>query len=515
MTPTDAYDQLFYDSLCLPRTHPDHLAAIGRIMGLAAPLPSRCRVLELGCADGGNLIPMAARLPLAECVGVDLSAAQVEAGQEFIDRLGLKNIELWAADVADLTPESLGQFDYVIAHGLYSWVPEPVRAAILPLIRGCLSPGGIGFVSFNILPGWRMRGMLRDILLDAARNRTDPKARIEAAKAALRRLEQGLTGLDGSAANYLRAEMDNLRELPDSYLLYEYLSEHNSAMLFRDFLDRCTAAGLRYLSDAEPARNFPSTYGDGVDAALADIQDGAEMEQWLDFLANRNFREALLIRDDADCDEQIDLGRFAELCFSADLLPAATSQPEPHFIRPDGGDQLTLRHPLTRYLLDELARHYPDAVPLVAVLPKALARFNPANSRLEGANAEAFEAAIAELFGLFARGQLRAMPEPRAARQTIPECPRASDLARAQAQLGKAHMGATQLATIDHGNLGLDAQARHVVRLLDGSRAFPALVVALLGAAPDLERPKAEHQVRHVVGLCRRYGLLAAGCSDA
>src|SRR5262245_28858455 len=120
-----AYDDVPYPSLPSRRTHPAHLAAIGRLRGLAPPPVRRCRVLELGCAAGGNLLPMAADLPDSTFVGVDVSARQVEAGQRALGQLGLTNIELRRLNLLEAGDE-LGTFDYILCHGVYSWVPRPV-----------------------------------------------------------------------------------------------------------------------------------------------------------------------------------------------------------------------------------------------------------------------------------------------------------------------------------------------------------------------------------------------------
>ena len=69
----DSYDELPYRSVPHLDSHPTHLAVVGRLLGLPAPDPYRCRVLELGCAGGGNLIPIAWYLPGTECVGVERS----------------------------------------------------------------------------------------------------------------------------------------------------------------------------------------------------------------------------------------------------------------------------------------------------------------------------------------------------------------------------------------------------------------------------------------------------------
>ena len=122
MTPTTTYDEIPYESSPFPETHPLVTSAVSLLFGLRAPEPESCRILELGCACGGNLIPMALSLPEARCVGLDLSTRQIADGQAIVDRLGISNIELRAASILDVTAE-WGLFDYIICHGVYSWDP--------------------------------------------------------------------------------------------------------------------------------------------------------------------------------------------------------------------------------------------------------------------------------------------------------------------------------------------------------------------------------------------------------
>src|SRR5262245_10234755 len=124
--PGNTYDEMPYDSYPYIQTHPSRLAVIATLFGMNPPAVEKCRVLELGCASGGNLIPMAEMLPASEFVGVDLSGRQIADGQRIVDALGLSNITLRHASILDVD-ESYGPFDYVICHGVFSWVPDQVR----------------------------------------------------------------------------------------------------------------------------------------------------------------------------------------------------------------------------------------------------------------------------------------------------------------------------------------------------------------------------------------------------
>ncbi len=516
----DPYDALFYESLCLPETHPNRLAVLGRLMGLAAADPRTCRVLELGCATGGNLIPMAYRLPRARFLGVDLSGAQIAAGTRVIESLGLKNIDLRHADIRDLD-EDAGEFDYIIAHGVYSWVPADVRRRLLWLARRLLAPNGVVYISFNTLPGWRMRGMLRDLLLDACREQSDPGLRLAAAQAALRRLEAALRGLPGLSAQYLRTEIDGLRDKPPSYLYFEYLAEHNEAFLFRDFAAAAESHGLRYLCDADLQTLFPASYGEAVETALADIEDGLDLEQWLDFTIGRNFRQSLLFRDDATADETISLDRFAGLSFSADLVPpdrlALGRAGRAAFMRPTG-DAIEVSHPLTKAVTARLARRYPDALSLAELLPEAQRHVQEAGG---GQFAGEIDSLLSELFGLFARGALGAHVHPRVTGRERPARPRATKLALAQVGQGRR-----QVASLDHGNLEVDASAARLIGLLDGTRSVEELVERMKESSMDegigpgrfarngrhghgeTASQPFERVARNWIELFRRYGVL-------
>ena len=151
-----AYDEVPYPSYPLPQSHPDHLATLATLLGLSPPTTERCRVLELGCASGGNLIPMALTSPDSRFVGIDLSREQIAEGQKTVEALGLTNIELRHLSILDVD-DSFGPFDYIVCHGVYSWVPENVQDRILAICARNLVPEGIGYVSYNTYPGWHMQ----------------------------------------------------------------------------------------------------------------------------------------------------------------------------------------------------------------------------------------------------------------------------------------------------------------------------------------------------------------------
>jgi len=256
--PATSYDEVPYSDNCFSLTHPDHLAVMASLYGLSTPPVERCRVLELGCALGGNLIPMALGLPGAYFVGIDLSASQIAFARETAEALGLRNIDLRVMSITDVGPE-LGPFDYIVCHGVYSWVPPAVQDKILALCKDLLSPNGVSYVSFNTYPGWHARGLVREMMSYHVRRRAEARDRVQGARQFLDELSHTVIDRDSSFARILRTEAEYLRRSGDQYLYHEHLEETNQPCYYHEFADRAAAKGLRYFSEARDnqAENLP------------------------------------------------------------------------------------------------------------------------------------------------------------------------------------------------------------------------------------------------------------------
>jgi SAM-dependent methyltransferase len=156
-----AYDKVLYPATVFPQTHPSRLATVAFLRGVQPAPVNRCRVLELGCGLGANVIGMAFQLPESEFIGLDLARRPVASGQAFVAELGLRNISLHSMDLCRASAEEFGRFDFIIAHGVYSWVPQPVRERILAICREMLNPQGVAYISYNAFPGNHLRDLVR------------------------------------------------------------------------------------------------------------------------------------------------------------------------------------------------------------------------------------------------------------------------------------------------------------------------------------------------------------------
>jgi methyltransferase-like protein/SAM-dependent methyltransferase len=290
------YDATPYTSNSFPQSAPGQLAAIAHLFGLETADVSTSRVLELGCAAGGNVIPFAAAHPRAKVVGVDLSPVQIDQGRARVEALGIENLELLVGDIARMDFAALGQFDFVIAHGVYSWVPPEVQEALLSAIRTLLAPDGVAYVSYNVYPGWKSKEVLRDAMLLASGASATPNEKAREARGMIDFLEEVATA-DSVLARVVAVSREHALGFADSYLLHDELAAFNAPCYFYEMVGRAGAHGLAYLAEAHPETMFPGNFGPKVAEYLTAKCGGVQVliEQYLDFVLNRMFRESLLV----------------------------------------------------------------------------------------------------------------------------------------------------------------------------------------------------------------------------
>ena len=465
------YDLLPYQSKPFAQSQPARLGAMAKLFGLeAAPLAS-ARVLELGCAAGGNIIPLAMRYPQAQFVGVDLSRTQVAAGRARIAGLGLKNIEIQCKSFTELGGET-GLFDYIICHGVYSWVPAQVRDAILRISHERLSPVGVAYISYNVLPGWRMLQNLRDAFLLEVPDHNDSLARVAQARALLEFMKDHSPD-QGAYGQMLRTWAERLKHLPDDYIAHEFLEETNEPCTVREFARAAGRHGLGFLGECDIASMILDNFKPETAAKVREMSknDLVESEQYLDLLTGRTFRQTLLVST----------GRMAKI--NRALSPQAIETL--HFI--GGGDLKIERDGDGGSISDGAGRKLTSPSGMVMDgLARFVARF-PASSSLDdlggalSAQARAAggrEQVCEAMYKLAIAGMVTLSSEPVAVAATPGERPLAIALARADAA-----SGADMTTNHRHEAIGIDPAAKAVLPALDGTRGAAALAALLAAEA--------------------------------
>jgi len=463
------YDEIPYISNPYPQSHPERLAAIARLLGLAPPSIDRCRVLELGCAAGNNLIPMAEAYPESSFLGIDLSERQIAVGKSSVNVLKLTNLELRHANIMQVSAD-YGKFDYIIVHGIYSWVPREVQDQILAICQQNLTASGVAYVSYNTLPGWRMRGMIRDMMLYHVQRFNDPQQKLQQARALLEFLVKSVPGGNNPYGLFLKSELEQLSRQTNNYLFHDHLEENNHPLYFHEFVSRAASKGLRYLGDSDLRTMATRDLHPDAQKLLATSLSQIESEQYMDFLRNRMFRMSLLVHADKRHSLQIDNSIIRDFHLASQLRPRdsitdlGSTQPV-EFVSDTGGNA-TVPMPLVKAALLVLAEAWPRRLPFSDLLQKASVRLGaqvPTDAAELARLTDAFGAALLLLYTGLPFGALELALGPLNVAAQAGEKPRAPAAARLQAATGV-------VTNCRHRMVQLDAFQREVLMLLDGTR---------------------------------------------
>src|SRR5688572_17607065 len=361
-----AYDETRYPSYTHAQTHPDQLAVKATLFGMTPAAVEKCRVLELGCGDGTNLASMALGLPESQFVGIDLAANPIQQGQEMARALELKNLALNTGSVLDIGAD-FGMFDYIIAHGLYSWVPAEVRTKILAICKTNLAPQGVAYVSYNANPGGHFKSMIREMMLFHTKSFADPKERVHQAIALMKFLAESQTKVE-PYRKFLQEELALLMERDENNIFHDELGESNVPFSFHQFSEDAKQHGLQYLAEADYVQMQDNNFAPQVRDSLRQLgKNRIAREQYLDFLSFRRFRQTLLCHADAPLRFGMNpemLRRFHIACAARPVSPEPSldSDTVEKFVG-DKEANLELALPLAKSALVMLAKLWPQALP--------------------------------------------------------------------------------------------------------------------------------------------------------
>jgi len=477
-----SYDETPYESYPFPQSHPDRLATMATLFGMTPQSIESCRVLELGCASGGNLIPMAFTLPGSTFVGIELSEKQVSEGKKNIEGIGLKNVEIKHESIMNVNKDSLGVFDYIIVHGVFSWVPDQVQDKIMEICQECLAPNGVAYISYNTYPGWHYRGMIRDMMLYHTEPLKEPAAKAQQARALLDFLSTSVPTENHAFGIMLKNELDMLRQQKDYYLLHDYLEEANIPLYFHQFAERAGKADLQYLGEADFSTMLSSNFSKEVSETLKRIaNDIVRTEQYMDFVRNRTFRQTLLCRKDVVLNRNLTPESVTKLYVSSSAKPEnenfdANLNQHEKFSMPDGKTFAT-GFPLVRAAFHHLYKIFPQCIPFEDLLQ--VARSSVASEKIQDANAfhQEKQALAGDLLTCYTIGlasfRTRSLPFV----SEISSHPKVSDQVRHQAE--HQMVVTNQL----HELVPIDVFAGRLLRLADGTRDRNAILNELIELA--------------------------------
>lgn len=468
--PQNSYNEILYETSARFSTHPDRLAAVARLFGMdSAPVHS-CRYLEIGCGNGSHIVSMAYYLPESRFVGVDLAEVPIATGERMRAALEIANLTLRMGDLCDIGQE-WGEFDYIAAHGVYSWVPAEVRDALLRVCKERLARNGVAFISYNTLPGCHIRQFLREVMLFHTRDIQDSGERLQQARWSLQFVASS-PWLPEVWRPLLESDISTLLKLEDAWLFHDDLSPDNAAVYFHEFVEHAGRHGLQYLGDADPHEMFDPQ------GLLKPVSGGViEREQYMDFLKARRFRQTLLCHQDQKLEH-----RPLEDCMDRFLFSSLYKTGKDGKIEGLRGVRITPIHDAVHRVAEALGKVYPLPLTFAELIPYA------------GSEAALRDILTGMVLSGFADFHVYHFP----CQHVVSPKPAASRLARYQA------IDSPRVANARFRVLALDETSRQLLLLLDGTRTHCEIAEDLARAsnAPSLEEIE-QHLRSHLEWMAR------------
>lgn len=469
-----SYDDLQYPSYPVTSSHPDRLFDIAKLFGMSPTPPENARILELGCAGGGNIIPVASLFPNSQCVGIELSETQANNGRIACKFIGLKNIEIHTASITDIT-KAFGKFDYIVCHGVFSWVPDFVRDAILRVASENLNENGVAYISYNVYPGWYYRGMVRELMVRHVKDIKDIPTKIAQARALLAFLVEANQSTDSAHAAALRSEAKLLANQSDMYIFHEHLEDYNKPFYFQDFIAEAAKFNLQFLGEASIASMWKGNFSPDTASKLETINDSVLSGHYMDCIIGRTFRETLLVHKDAKISRHIDDERISDIRFMGsfkvkDDVPASTEATPANMKRYKSkvGTINTCDREM-QIAIEALTKACPYYLSVEELIQKIHAEY-----LVEGKPFAVNRTALAATFMQWAlAGHMEFRYSPNRLTTKVELKPKLTSWARAQAQAG------TMLTGLLHEVVTVSELHAQIIPFVDGTRDIKAIAAEI------------------------------------
>ncbi|MBK9163554.1 MAG: class I SAM-dependent methyltransferase [Acidobacteria bacterium] len=467
-----SYDRLPYPSKFFVQTFPGRLATQAVLFGMEPAAPEASTVLELGCGNGSNLIAQAYLMPQARFTGIDLAKVHIDDAQAAADELDLRNVEFRQADIMDMTAEDLGRFDYVVAHGLLSWVPGEVRNRVLGLFSQLLNPNGVGYISYSTFPGAHERQITQQAMRFASRGVAEPAEKVERALGFLKFAAEQSSNR-GTYGQIFVQELRRHDTREPGDIFHDDLAEQNTPFYFHEFAGMLSAHGLQFLAEAELHAMGTADLTPAARDFITEIDDVIEREQYLDIFRGRAFRRSLVVHAEAEVNRDLTPDMLDRLLVSSSLRPAGKSPDLAGNGRVrfagNSGQSIEIDMPLAKFGLAHLGSLWPRAVAFSELAAAARKRVSGISDDEAAKQAEAFRDMLFQIATATDLVELHTF-QPSASTE-LSERPRLSRLARWQ-------MGSARNVI---SGFGVDMEiadpvSRRLLELLDGSRKRSAVL---------------------------------------
>jgi 2-polyprenyl-3-methyl-5-hydroxy-6-metoxy-1,4-benzoquinol methylase/methyltransferase-like protein len=358
----EKYKDVPYVGQPVPGTSPSEMALISWVHAGPRPSVAGARILEIGCGDGGNLMPMAYYHPSCSFVGLDACQPALDEAQRACEKLGLSNLQFYQQDVEESVRENLGVFDFIIAHGVYSWVNQRSQESLWVLVSQLLKENGLLFLSYNTYPGWKMRGVVRRMLLQKVGEIQPLKERALQAKREAEAFQHVLPEQGHPYHQLMRQELNLVQRSESHYLIHGLLADENHAFWFRDVVNQAEESEFEYVAEGWFNRR-EGWVPPNVRQSLMELgYQGIDLEEAVDLMWYRQMRTSLFCKKGQRKQQGPDLSDLvAAVTIAANLsvVDEPTAAPGVFYFEGKHGFRFHTDNELASLVLDALRECWP------------------------------------------------------------------------------------------------------------------------------------------------------------
>jgi len=255
---------------------------------------------ELGCGHGLTVLTLATRYPNGTFYAVDYNPSHIAQARAIAKEIGLENIQFFEKSFQEMVEDDslLPEVDFMVFHGVYTWVNDENRANIVTLCQRHVISGGLVYNSYNAKSGWLYSEPIQKLIWGLSKEFTGSSIeKMKKITQTLESLQEIDSGYFKSNSAEIKKRIDKIKTSNSNYIVHEYLHDSWKAFYFPEVCEDMERAKLTYLCIANPAEVYSDALlPTSLQERLKDINEHKNRELLRDLTLNRTFRRDIYSR---------------------------------------------------------------------------------------------------------------------------------------------------------------------------------------------------------------------------
>lgn len=255
---------------------------------------------ELGCGQGMTVLIMASNYPQGRFYAIDFNPSHIARARRLAEEAGLTNITFLEKSFAevDQNPSLLPECDFIVLHGIFTWVSDENRQHIINICAHHLKSGGIVYNSYNAKPGWVMGEPIQKLVYEASKLFAgNSVTRLDKSVGLLGELENAEPRFFAINKEMIKKRLEALGAKDKHYLVHEYFHDGWRAFYFTEVAAYMAQAKLDFVGEAAVSAPYVMRLlQQKTRELLGKVPDKNVRELFKDIIFNTMFRKDMFMR---------------------------------------------------------------------------------------------------------------------------------------------------------------------------------------------------------------------------